>query len=144
MQITRNLTCIKHVWNSNILIGSGNMPEFTDLFLAQQLVCNMIPRADLGGPPLLPPLFLLVNIFLEPYICPYAKKISSCIDLKCLLYVVQLLKYNLLILYSIIPTLHSVAMLPHAFGPPYSKILDPPLDTSVCVMYSGILFMPFS
>ena len=40
---------------------------------------------------------------------------------------VQLLKYNLPILYSVIPTLRSVAMLPHTFGPPYLKILDPPL-----------------
>ena len=68
--------------------------------------------------------FLHVNNFLEPYICPYANtclKISSCTDLKCLLCVcvcVQLLKYNLPILYSIIPTLRLFAMLPLAFAPP--------------------------
>ena len=40
---------------------------------------------------------------------------------------VQLLKYNLPILYSIIPILRSVAMLPRRFRPPIQKILDPPL-----------------
>ena len=66
--------------------------------------------------------------FLEPYICPYANtclKISSCIDLNSMC--VQLLKYNLTILCSIISTLRSVAMLSRVFRPPHSKILDPPL-----------------
>ena len=51
--------------------------------------------ADLGGPPGPSPLFLHVKNCLEPYICPYANtclKISSCIDLKCLLYVCATVK----------------------------------------------------
>ena len=52
--------------------------------------------ADLGGPTRLgpPPIFTCKN-FLEPYICPCAitrLKISSCIDLKCLLYVCATVK----------------------------------------------------
>ena len=87
-----------------------------------------------GGHQAWAPLFLLVKNYLEPYIYPYANtylKISSCIDLKCLLYVCATVKYNLPILYSIIPTLCSVPMLPRAFGPPYSKILDPPLIAGI-------------
>ena len=51
---------------------------------------------------------------------------SSCIDLKCLLYVCVTVKIQFANT-IIMPTLGSVAMLPRAFGSPYSKILDPPL-----------------
>ena len=56
---------------------------------------NVVRYADdiLPGAP--PPLFLHVKIFLEPYICPNANtclKISSSIDLKCLLYVCATVK----------------------------------------------------
>ena len=53
------------------------------------------------------------------------------IGLKCLLCVCATVKIQFAntstCKYSIKPTLRSVAMLPRAFGPPYSKILDPPL-----------------
>ena len=71
-------------------------------------------RADL-------PIFLLVNIFLEPYICPYANtclKISLYKDLLCVCATGKIQFDNtILVSTHIIPTLSLVAMLPRAFAP---------------------------
>ena len=93
---------------------------------------SQFTAADLGGgaPGPGPPIFACKN-FLEPYIYSYANtciKISSCMDLTCLLYVcVQVLKYNLpnTILNHTHPPHGRYASSP--VWVPYSNILDPPL-----------------
>ena len=93
--------------------------------------------ADLGGatrpsPP--PPIFTCKN-FLEPYICPCAitcLKISSCIDLKCLLYVCATVKVQFVntILDHTHPPLgrHTSS---HVHTPPFENFGSAP-DQSTC------------
>ena len=87
------------------------------------------------------PIFTCKN-FLEPYICPYANtclKTSSCIDLKCLLYVCATVKIQFAntFLNHTHPPLGCHAFL-HV-RPPYSKILDPPLLTSQNVLVGYLI-----
>ena len=83
---------------------------------------NIVGRGGFRGrgtrPP--PPIFTCKQ-FLETYICPYANtclKISSCIDLKGLLYVCATVKIqfaNTILNYTYPPLSHS------AFAPPIQK-----------------------
>ena len=84
-------------------------------------------------------------IFLESYICPYANtclKISSCIDLKCLLYVYAIIKIQFdsttCIFSHTHPPLGRYAS--SCVRAPYLIILDPPLNMAAGPRHLYLLF----